>query len=142
MSPLARNLFQLKWPVDVAASIEPPVPADAAVDGLIGKILSTLPNVQFAGPEWKADNRGDLGRKLMAATAAFDAELAREHHRSQEVAPGAALPILHDLQTRSATSTTRGPDDRRALNLSRAEVARRRQLLPRLPPRAARTGAC
>ncbi len=32
MSPLARNLFQLKWPVDVAASIEPPIPADAAVD--------------------------------------------------------------------------------------------------------------
>lgn len=31
MSPLARNLFQLKWPVDLAALIEPPVKAKAEV---------------------------------------------------------------------------------------------------------------
>ncbi len=29
MSPLARNLFQLKWPVDLAALIEPPVKEEA-----------------------------------------------------------------------------------------------------------------
>jgi formate dehydrogenase subunit gamma len=59
----------------------------------------------------------------VAATAAFDAELARNIIDRKKTLPGAALPILHDLQTAFGYI----PDSAvamiaEALNLSRAEA--------------------
>ena len=79
----------------------------------------------------------------MAARAAFDVELARRLIDRRRSTPGAALPILHDLQNQFGYI-----DDAAialladALNISKAEVARRRQLLSRLQAQPGRrTGA-
>ena len=71
----------------------------------------------------------------MAAKAAFDAELARAVIDRRRSTPGAALPILHDLQHRFGyiDNAADRADGRRAQHLQ-GRGARRRQLLPRFPP--------
>ena len=58
----------------------------------------------------------------MAAKAAFDVELARGLIDRRRSTPGAALPMLHDLQHQALYRRHRHGADGGRLNISKAEA--------------------
>ena len=130
-SPLARNLFAMEWPADINSLIRPPnrLGEDEAktVDRVI---LSILPNVQFEAAPTPAHDDHRLREDVMAGRTAFDANLARTLIDRKRDAPGATLPILHDLQDAVRLHRRcRDPADRRRAQYLESRNARRRQFL-------------
>ena len=150
-SPLARNLFAMQWPADIAALIEPPNRPSEAEGMLDRKSLSNLPKVQF---EHARSRRrivlNAIWEDVMAGQAAFDVELARTLIDRRRATRGggccrscticsdrfgyiddAAIPLIADALNISRAETLgvvsfyhdfrRSPVDGRVLKLCRAE---------------------
>ena len=134
-SPLARNLFAMQWPADIAALIEPPNRGRIEAIELSYQFFRTF-NLPDTLPQ--AHHRSvSGGSRWPQGGVRCRAGARADRPQAVDAGGGAADPARSPASVRLYRRRGRRADGRRAQHLE-GRGARRRQLLSRLPPQPGR----